>query len=100
MGRIFSRDIHQPIRKPIPPATTVASGKLSDVHCTMWSPQTKKHRLALKAANVSPTAMLAHRGVRELFKKTRQSIGTTVTATIKLDASAKVFVQASGEKSR
>ena len=51
-------------------------------------------------ANVSAASAPAPHGLRDVRKKMRQSMGTTVTATIKLAAKAKVLVHASGVKSR
>ena len=49
---------------------------------------------------VCAAGALAHRGMRDGLSKTRQSIGTTATATIRLAASAKVFVHANGANNR
>ncbi len=90
----------QPINNPLAPAMAVAMYKFSDVSRSISSPQTKKHSPAPKQLNATPAKTLVHFCGRELRRNMRQSTGTIVTATIKLDASANVFVQASGEKSR
>ena len=99
IGRIVSRDIHKPVASTIPAMAAVAQPACSPVHVPSCSRQTKWHRAA--AARAIPMAVNhpSHRGERELFKRTRHSIGTTVNATIRLAANAAVLVQANGANS-